>query len=125
MDFQFQQAGTVVYLAGAQSLHEHDVDCPDTPGPSRIQKPQSFQIISSGIDGLYGVGGQYVPSTATSSAATISLPVDLTNTFAGFTAGAWVGNSTDSDDSQARGGQPDQLQVGTAPVIVESGESAG
>ena len=24
--------------------------------------PQTFQIISSGIDGLYGVGGQYTPN---------------------------------------------------------------
>ena len=34
--------------------------------------PQSFQIISSGIDGLYGVGGQYSPDNTAES-----LPLDL------------------------------------------------
>ena len=29
--------------------------------PATYLNPQSFQIISSGIDGLYGVGGQYAP----------------------------------------------------------------
>ena len=33
--------------------------------------PQSFQIISSGIDGHYGVGGQYTPDTTAES-----LPLD-------------------------------------------------
>lgn len=34
------------------------------PGAPTVQwqKPQSFQIISAGRDGLYGVGGQYAPS---------------------------------------------------------------
>ena len=39
-----------------------------------FQKPQTFQLISSGADGLYGVGGQYVPPTQSSSAQ--QLPVD-------------------------------------------------
>ena len=38
--------------------------------------PQSFQIISSGIDGLYGVGGQYTPTSATSTASANPLPLD-------------------------------------------------
>jgi general secretion pathway protein G len=33
-----------------------------TTNVTTFQKPQSFQIISSGVDGLYGVGGQYSPS---------------------------------------------------------------
>jgi len=37
---------------------------------------QSFQIISSGIDGLYGVGGQYVSSSSASATSTNSLPMD-------------------------------------------------
>ena len=40
-----------------------------------FQKAQTFQIISSGADGLYGVGGQYIPLSADSTAAT-QLPVD-------------------------------------------------
>jgi general secretion pathway protein G len=36
--------------------------------------PQSFQIISSGADGQYGVGGQYQPDNPNGS-----LPLDLTN----------------------------------------------
>ncbi len=31
-------------------------------GTVTYQNPQTFQIISSGVDGLYGVGGQYVAS---------------------------------------------------------------
>ncbi len=65
----------------AQSLHEHT----DRPiiRRSLFRNAQSFQIISSGIDGLYGVGGQYI-ATATTS-ATNQLPVDSTATFYGST----------------------------------------
>ena len=42
--------------------------------------PQSFQIISSGIDGLYGVGGQYGGSSSTSATANNPLPMDTTDT---------------------------------------------
>ena len=41
----------------------------------RTRIAQTFQIISSGLDGLYGVGGQYLPSIASES-----LPFDPTNT---------------------------------------------
>jgi prepilin-type N-terminal cleavage/methylation domain-containing protein len=37
---------------------------------------QSFQIISSGIDGLYGVGGQYVTTSSSSGTSTNPLPID-------------------------------------------------
>ena len=40
---------------------------------------QSFQIISSGIDGLYGVGGQYAPPSSASATSTNPLPLDATN----------------------------------------------
>ena len=39
------------------------------------QNPQSFQIITSGFDGLYGIGGQYTPPPAATA-----LPPDATNT---------------------------------------------
>lgn len=52
------------------------------------EKPQTFQIISPGADGLYGVGGQYnSPSSANSSAST-PLPFDAADTFAGAPPGA-------------------------------------
>ena len=51
-------------------------------GTPTYQSPQSFQIISSGLDGLYGVGGQYVAST---TAATVNLPFDPANTSTGTT----------------------------------------
>jgi general secretion pathway protein G len=40
---------------------------------------QSFQIISSGIDGLYGVGGQYQAPSATTASSTATLPLDTTD----------------------------------------------
>jgi hypothetical protein len=45
-----------------------------TSGAATFQSPQSFQIISSGVDGLYGVGGQYVQNP--SSSASEPLPFD-------------------------------------------------
>jgi general secretion pathway protein G len=45
-------------------------------GTVGYQKPQSYQIISPGADGLYGVGGQYQPPA---SSASVSLPVDSAN----------------------------------------------
>jgi general secretion pathway protein G len=53
-------------------------------GTVGYQKPQSYQIISPGADGLYGVGGQYQPP---SSSASIPLPFDSAN----------VINTTDSN----------------------------
>ncbi len=37
---------------------------PPTPLATTYLNPQTFQIISSGSDGLYGVGGQYSPDSA-------------------------------------------------------------
>ena len=50
-------------------------------GNPTYQKPQTYQIISPGADGLYGVGGQFRPSTSSSAAATVALPFDPNNTF--------------------------------------------
>ncbi len=52
-------------------------------GTVTFQKAQSYQIISAGIDGQYGVGGQYVPTTASNSTASSALPYDAANTGAG------------------------------------------
>jgi hypothetical protein len=55
------------------TLHDETVT---TSGIVTYQKPQTYQIISSGIDGLYGVGGQYQQAT---TAAAVSLPLDSIN----------------------------------------------
>ena len=47
-----------------------------TTGVTTYLNPQTFQIISSGIDGQYGVGGQYSPD-ATGEA----LPLDPNSNF--------------------------------------------
>jgi general secretion pathway protein G len=52
-------------------------------GTVTFQKAQTYQIISAGIDGQYGVGGQFIPATASSSSSTNSLPFDVANTGAG------------------------------------------
>jgi general secretion pathway protein G len=49
----------------------NNVNNPDTIS---FQTPQSFQIIASGFDGLYGVGGQFAPGTASTTAE--ALPID-------------------------------------------------
>lgn len=54
-----------------------------TSGTVTFEKAQTFQIFSSGRDGLYGVGGQFIPPTATNSTANNALPFDNVNTFAG------------------------------------------
>jgi prepilin-type N-terminal cleavage/methylation domain-containing protein len=61
--------------------------------PVTFLNPQTFQIISSGIDGLYGVGGQFNSNTNTPSV--VPLPFDATNTFAGSTMGKSLGADTD------------------------------
>ncbi len=54
-------------------------------GSVTFQKPQTFQIISAGADGAYGVGGQFVPSGSP------ALPPDPS-----FGSGTSVYNSTDT-----------------------------
>ncbi len=69
--------------------------------PVTYQNAQSFQIISSGLDGLYGVGGQFVSSTTTSAA--IALPPNLGNTFYGSTTGGSLSAETDQTVRQREG----------------------
>jgi prepilin-type N-terminal cleavage/methylation domain-containing protein len=52
------------------------------PNPYSGQKPQTYQILSSGADGLYGVGGLYTPN------APVPLPFDSKNTLNGSTGTA-------------------------------------
>ncbi len=61
-----------------------------TSGTITYQKPQSYQIISAGSDGLYGVGGQYQQQTQSS---TVPVPVDLNNTI-DLTSGNALGDSS-------------------------------
>jgi len=54
-----------------------------TTGTVTFQNSQTFQIFSPGIDGLYGVGGQYVPPSASTASSSTALPFDKNNTFSG------------------------------------------
>jgi general secretion pathway protein G len=52
-----------------------------------FQKAQTYQIISSGVDGLYGVGGQYVAPGTSSALSQNPLPIDTSgDTFSAGTA---------------------------------------
>lgn len=68
-----------VYLATSPSPNPYTstLTAGTTSGTISFQQPQTFQIISSGSDGLYGVGGQYVSS---SQATAMPLPVDTAHT---------------------------------------------
>ena len=57
-----------------------------TGGATGFLNAQTFQIISSGLDGLYGVGGQYTPDS------TITVPLDST-------AGVYTNTTTPPDNS--------------------------
>jgi prepilin-type N-terminal cleavage/methylation domain-containing protein len=73
------------------------------------EKAQTFQIFSPGIDGLYGVGGQYVSPSSLNSSASTSLPVDATDTFTGNPAAA----NTDSTIRQRERDNLTNFQQGT------------
>ncbi len=47
-----------------------------------FENAQTFQIFSPGLDGLYGVGGQYVSQSSASSTASTVLPFDAADTYA-------------------------------------------
>jgi prepilin-type N-terminal cleavage/methylation domain-containing protein len=51
-------------------------------GTITYQKPQTYQIISAGSDGLYGVGGQYTLPSQSQSATTVMV-LDPKNTYVG------------------------------------------
>jgi prepilin-type N-terminal cleavage/methylation domain-containing protein len=83
------QHGSATYVSPSPNPYTTTISTTVTPAGTStgtatvtFQKAQSFQIFSSGVDGLYGVGGQYIPITATSTSATNTLPLDATgNTF--------------------------------------------
>ena len=79
--------------------------------PITFQSPQSFQIISSGLDGLYGVGGQYV--TSSTSSAVVALPVDTVNTFFGSTIGKSVSGDTDGTIRNREGDNLTNFKAGS------------
>ena len=76
-----------------------------------FQNAQSFQIISSGIDGLYGVGGQYTTSSGTTAA--ITLPPDLSNTFYGATTGKSLSAESDQTIRLREGDNLTNFKAGT------------
>jgi prepilin-type N-terminal cleavage/methylation domain-containing protein len=64
----------------AQSVSPNPYTVSATTGTNiTYHAPNSFMIISAGIDGLYGPGGAYIPGADT------PLPPDLANTYAGST----------------------------------------
>jgi prepilin-type N-terminal cleavage/methylation domain-containing protein len=63
---------------GTLTIQYNATSNPAGPPSVTYQNPQSFQLLSSGLDGLYGVGGQYVSNLSTSAA--VSVPVDLITT---------------------------------------------
>lgn len=67
-----------------------------TSGTVTYQNAQTFQIISSGVDGLYGVGGQYIQNT---TSASVPLPFDPNNTY-GWAVGTY-GSSAPSVETDA------------------------
>jgi hypothetical protein len=86
---QYQHAGTP-YPSVYPNPYTTTLTANNPPGALRtgtvtFEKAQSFQIFSPGLDGLYGVGGQFVPPSASTSSASNPLPLDSNNTFAGFT----------------------------------------
>jgi prepilin-type N-terminal cleavage/methylation domain-containing protein len=64
-------------------------------GTVTFEKAQTFQIFSAGADGLYGVGGQFIAPSASSSTASNPLPIDLNHTFTG-TIGGTLTTSADA-----------------------------
>lgn len=68
-----------VYLATSPSPNPYTttLTAGTTSGTVSYELPQTFQIISSGADGLYGVGGQYLSSSQSSG---VPLPVDPNHT---------------------------------------------
>jgi general secretion pathway protein G len=77
------QRGVTPYVSPAPNPYTSTVtstitmDGMPTGAPNVIfQKGQTFQIISAGVDGLYGVGGQFVAPGSAQSTASNPLPFD-------------------------------------------------
>lgn len=81
--------GLTFYLRGAQAISPAPNPYTTTltvttTGTVTYQKPQTYQIISAGVDGLYGVGGQFMASTTPGTgSSTNPLPFDANHTYAG------------------------------------------
>jgi hypothetical protein len=71
-----------------------------TSGTVSYQNPQTFQIFSPGVDGLYGVGGLY--DTSPQSASSVTLPFDPVHTFD-------LGNGKVESDKNVRQYEHDNL----------------
>ena len=56
-------------------------------GTVTFEKAQTFQIISAGVDGQYGVGGQFIAPSSASSSASNPLPFDGVHTYTGSIGG--------------------------------------
>ena len=67
----FQHAGTDLSLAVIPTptldLYREQSQTHLPSGTLTFEKAQTFQIFSPGIDGLYGVGGQFISPSATNS----------------------------------------------------------
>ena len=79
---QYQHAGSL-YLSPAPNPYATTATANLPNGSVIFEKPQTFQLFSSGVDGLYGVGGQFVPPTASNTTASNALPLDAVDTYSG------------------------------------------
>jgi general secretion pathway protein G len=70
----FGAASNNIAVSPAPNPYTSSVSVSPSGSTSTYLNPQTFQIICSGVDGLYGVGGQYVSNTTGEA-----LPVDTTN----------------------------------------------
>ena len=75
----FPVAGTNTSVSPAPNPYTSALTAPFNgtfPLATTYFNPQTFQIISSGVDGLYGVGGQYTPNVTGEA-----LPLDPNSNF--------------------------------------------
>jgi general secretion pathway protein G len=85
---KFQRAGSIY---PSPSPNPYTITSTITAsGTVTFEKAQTFQIFSAGLDGQYGVGGQFIAPSAASSSASNPLLFDSANTLAG------TGVSTDA-----------------------------
>jgi prepilin-type N-terminal cleavage/methylation domain-containing protein len=88
------QHGTATYLSPSPNPYTSTLSTTATTtgtstGTSIVtfQKAQTYQIISSGVDGLYGIGGQYIAPGSNAASNQNPLPVDANgDTFSAGTA---------------------------------------
>jgi prepilin-type N-terminal cleavage/methylation domain-containing protein len=99
VNFAYEVDGNAQGPIGLNFLYSGSVDPSVSPNPYAttqtnstasgsvtFENAQTFQIFSAGVDGLYGVGGQYIASSQATTAANSALPFDGNNTFAGAAA---------------------------------------